>query len=616
MGSVLSFLETDELELSNLARTAAYLPVGHRVRLVRKGFCSILLSELPAAPLSPVADPAPWFTSAVPESGEFLGFLLLDLDVSRKATRPAVVRVGGSGGFSVGTQQAEGQVLRAKGLLVASTGRGLAFGRLWLRSRLEANQCVPCSLGSARYREFCPAPGSPTSGVWLLYDVGLTGDGIAWGDSDPDGGQWQEVSFELSSQHAYRFRTPEVEDSGVLLSPTTEGLKLDFTTNPFGSDGLLVCSPTNRSGGPCAHVWTTFGGGGWLQAPVSAGYSSFYATGRNDLDGSITVKITTSDQPSTLIMRLAGRWINPHLNDGSSKAIMLELNTKSAQRFLHVYEGTAKSDSDSSIDLDHPGLQSTSALFPQLSPLTDYWLRLHLDGSLAVGQLWVEDPYDALGRLKSGILPLAETPWPPYVDPVVFPAPPNFEAHAMSTAAATRRGTWGVYDWRESFTTTHGRLDDLRLSAECMDFIRWFCEVPPTAVSEVLLQTERPGASVAAVVTFDATDGQIAHAFAEAYRGVCPPAAGSMPFARIDVPLLIAGSKLVVNSSTRRVVFTDPTGATYDGSGLLALPEGQGIGWLDAEVCNSPICVRAGVSSWCGTADNATVTVESQERST
>jgi hypothetical protein len=604
----LSFLEVNGEELANAARTTSYLQRGLQpmLDLGQVGVCSVLAAELGVGQgIAPEVDPAPWYDAAVPHSKDFLGLLILDLPVDVRATRTAVSRIGGRGGSAIGTEERAGATMSLNGVLVARSTAGLAYGRDWVKARLGQDPCNPCALSTLRYREFCPPVGSTLDvGEWLLYDAGVTGDGVQRGDGDPQGA-WEMLSALLTSSHDARFRPPTVALPASTLAPVQfETDVIDFSTDPF-ADGRLAKIPYLGSNPPVTLL------GGHLMAPSSTnGFITFYRAGKTMLDGSIVLAFKTGPDIGFSGVELLARWRNPTVLDSAGTNLAVKFNvvpvspTNTTGVTLAISEVSIGASGETQLA---DGYQATSAPFnvDRNGPTglgVEYWIRATLDRGNASMEVWDVDPYPVSdGPVRTDHAPIAAT------------TPPT---HAMTLDGSEQPGTWGVVTYGGFGVGTPDNrfqyLDDLEFHASCMSFDRWFCEAPAAAAQGVELAPSLPGATVSAIVTLDATSGQIANAYVEARHGGCDEA-GDV-FARIRVPLVVAGSVLVIDSARQKITYTDPDGTILDGFALVELDEGENVQWIDAPECNSPICVTAGVAAWCGTHENATITIERHER--
>ena len=228
-----SFLELDGLEISNGARTIQYLRnnLGSDRWQIGDGCaCWVLTADVcPTAPdaaacfVSPAEDPAPWYDSSIPESGEFLGVLVKDIRqwFNGEAARNVTPRISGLGGASIGPLFPNPRELQTPATLIASTCAGMEYGRRWLQYQL-ARLCDPCALSTARIRSFCPDidGDDDTAGEWFVYEVGLV-SGIqatleqdAFGQASFQGGDdgccdFLETSFTLLAGNPYLYKRNE-----------------------------------------------------------------------------------------------------------------------------------------------------------------------------------------------------------------------------------------------------------------------------------------------------------------------------------------------------------------------------------------------------------------------
>lgn len=211
MSGELPFIDLNGLEIANAYRTLAYLQRGLggvKWQAQVPYPCSVLAREVGGVGpfVSPIADPAPWYSAATPESAEFLGLIVkLDfqsLDVKRSISQ----RFGGIGGGVIGVEQFAARGITVKGMLIASSCAGLEYGRHWIYSKLGSD-CAGCSLGTIRVRESCPpADGSnDTRGERIIYDAALV-DGITRTD-DPGESccDYDGIEFTLAGQSPYLY---------------------------------------------------------------------------------------------------------------------------------------------------------------------------------------------------------------------------------------------------------------------------------------------------------------------------------------------------------------------------------------------------------------------------
>lgn len=255
-------------------------------------YCEILdesSSQTPGGYVSPADDPAPWYTSARPESNEFLGLLLIDCDIPPTFSR--TVAPSPSRGGVAGRLLPKQRVMSVSAIMYASTDRGMAYGERWLADVLAGNQCDPLSdLGDLEILPSCPdtvAGGrySDTySDIYLEDPVDpatffrtLKRTGIADGPTPVPLGQTrgsipecnaQRVEFTLVSELPWLF-SPAVEiadapiGAGGSLSgqaSTAEwvgdaGVRLTITAGASGFEGTVSATPM-VAGQTCATAGT------------------------------------------------------------------------------------------------------------------------------------------------------------------------------------------------------------------------------------------------------------------------------------------------------------------------------------------------------------------------
>lgn len=134
-------------EIVNDARTLAYLAAGFgpkRMQILGGCACSrirelIECDSLPYA--SPVADPAPWYDSSVPESADFAGFLTTEFEgMGSTYTRAAVDKV--TGGATLGRLRPQARTMHWKGFLFGRSDCAVRYGLSWLAANLKGTGCV------------------------------------------------------------------------------------------------------------------------------------------------------------------------------------------------------------------------------------------------------------------------------------------------------------------------------------------------------------------------------------------------------------------------------------------------------------------------------------------
>lgn len=161
--------------------------------------------------IDPATDRAPWYTPDRPESADFLGVLIGEIDMGEVISREVQSR--GSGGGSVGPLVAKERTITVHGVMVAASASGMAWGERWLIRTLSgkrSGQRVPypnyAGLDSLRMLLEC---GDDRS--WrTLGHVGLISTPLYSAISDRvPACDLQNVEFSLVAGNPYLARDPE-----------------------------------------------------------------------------------------------------------------------------------------------------------------------------------------------------------------------------------------------------------------------------------------------------------------------------------------------------------------------------------------------------------------------
>lgn len=147
------FIEYGGVEIANENRVADYLNAGLLTGLAITDIdCGCdLIDEGPY--VSPSADPAPWYDSTRPESDEYLGLLAYDIRIDpviRRSISPRSLH-----GASIGPLRARHRIVAVRGLLLASSAQGMAYGERWLNDVL-AGTLSGCGSDTMRLLLACP----------------------------------------------------------------------------------------------------------------------------------------------------------------------------------------------------------------------------------------------------------------------------------------------------------------------------------------------------------------------------------------------------------------------------------------------------------------------------
>lgn len=216
-------------EVSNAARMISYIenglrPYGIDAPSPSSGLPSILYrtNGVPIAFSDPVSDPAPWYASSIPESGDFLGVIFdprACTEIEATPVRSVTQRVNGLGGGTIGPRSYAPLVITLRGYIVAMSDCGAEYGERWLVSTLNPDD--PCALCQSQIRTCSPPEdGSDDQrGLWLLYDAAVT-DGPHFGrDVAADCHHIISVEFTITCEKPYLYKPPRQCIPATIINP-------------------------------------------------------------------------------------------------------------------------------------------------------------------------------------------------------------------------------------------------------------------------------------------------------------------------------------------------------------------------------------------------------------
>lgn len=144
----------------------------------------------------------------------------------------------------------------------------------------------------------------------------------------------------------------------------------------------------------------------------------------------------------------------------------------------------------------------------------------------------------------------------------------------------------------------------------CIDFSEWFCG---TGGPQHSCTIEPPRVGVmGAIVTIDAVEA-VGNVRIGRYT-VCPPDPAAPPESEMIVDELPSGSRLVIDSSRRRISYTGPDGQTSDGTPYIIPPDDGLPIWFEFDDCSPTSCISVQVAHACGGGVFATVQIDKQLR--
>jgi hypothetical protein len=194
-------------EIINSARAAVY--AGKHCLLEGCEPCPGLAEAINDQPyVDPVADPAPWYDPAVPESASFLGVMGLSAAGFSQSTlaRTAVQLVGD--GAALGVARRSHREITYTVLLLVLEECALAYALEWLASALRGAPCEGSCGGDELGAFACCPTGDGTRELRHLYGVGLmTGPQITSVRYLPEG-IIAEATFTLAAAVPWIYREP------------------------------------------------------------------------------------------------------------------------------------------------------------------------------------------------------------------------------------------------------------------------------------------------------------------------------------------------------------------------------------------------------------------------
>ena len=232
---------------------------------------------------TPALDAAPWYSSSIPESAHFWGWMIEKVEnvVSPPISRNTTDRITEFGGSSLGRQRRRGRVMKFTLIGFGAYELAMDYGFRWLTHVLTSENAT-CETCDMIFRTSCPPISStPTytqwdTGRWTFKNVGIT-DGPHYEDPPNPDAQCniRRVSFTVVAQVPYAFKCPVPE----ILNQT-------WITNlwPTGTG----CPPLD-----------------WICTPTSNTYCRTVTTTGGVGDSSLVIKITAGTKDiSNLVIRV------------------------------------------------------------------------------------------------------------------------------------------------------------------------------------------------------------------------------------------------------------------------------------------------------------------------
>lgn len=190
--------------------------------------------------VDPKTDNAPWYTSARPESADFLGLSLMTGELESVLTRAVNART--PAGASLGRMFPKQRILAVEAIMFAASEKGMAYGERWLTDVLAGNQCDALTdLGDLVILPGCDY------GFRTLRRCGLI-DGPLFSELGHDQSvptcHAQKVTFQVASELPWLYADPTVLAS-VTVSPGHNLNAAAITSDWVGDAAMrLTVSPT------------------------------------------------------------------------------------------------------------------------------------------------------------------------------------------------------------------------------------------------------------------------------------------------------------------------------------------------------------------------------------
>lgn len=233
----LGYLSFAEIEVVNEARTHAYREAMEFPSTCELE-CETLRTSLEHAPYTtPAADGAPWYDSALPESGDVAGFELLSVtglgsSLSRGFTAT-------SNGVSIGNINPAPREMVLRFAALAKNKCATDYAIQWLLKTMAGLNCNqpfypslpnrPCGGDDMCYFTCCPeTPADVDTRLMSIFKVGLTGSAVV-ADQEIYGcaGHMCEIEVTLASD-PYMWRTPFTAFSASVNEMTFRGADQTF----------------------------------------------------------------------------------------------------------------------------------------------------------------------------------------------------------------------------------------------------------------------------------------------------------------------------------------------------------------------------------------------------
>lgn len=259
---LMPFMCLDGTEIGNGVRTLNYVrkaPLSGAVNIsvshtctseVDSGCLACYCAALDETFYNPSVDPAPWFTSAVPASEEFLGFYPSNIRLSPVGTRSITPR--SSGGGYLGPLTLPHRIIEVEGIMFATSNRGMSYGERWLNDAVMGGICGGCTGGELSLLPACP-PDAATDDeedetFRTMLEVGVV-EPPEYTPLIDNECMMQQATFQLAAGQPYLYAPAEnILDAYTISTDTTPSVCGTYYTDEWPGDATTRIEIQNVSG--------------------------------------------------------------------------------------------------------------------------------------------------------------------------------------------------------------------------------------------------------------------------------------------------------------------------------------------------------------------------------
>ena len=247
------YLSYGGVEIVNAERVGAYAGTPYTPRLMQRHPAPELAEVLGHGEYTDaVSDGAPWIREGVAYAEEFLGFYPLAIQGIDDSTLTSSMTSLIDDGAIAAPPSHGPREIRVRGVLIATSLRGVEVGAAWLRGAMERTPCTPgdaCGGEEVVYYQAQPEAAAPALHKRTLFRVATLSGLRTVRDYAPVRGALREVEFILVAGTPWGFADPVQVVNSALLSGTAGTAEvacpsLAYTTDDLVLDPALPALPT------------------------------------------------------------------------------------------------------------------------------------------------------------------------------------------------------------------------------------------------------------------------------------------------------------------------------------------------------------------------------------